>query len=140
MAEAGSGDLGSAATKGSRRARQETPRSLRVHFSLSETEMAELNEAAGRLGMARGAFAARVVLAHVRGDTTGPEAPDRELLGELLRASVLVHRIGVNLNQAVARLNATGQRSGDLLPYAEACMRRVDHLDEIAEQVRRSLP
>ncbi len=24
----------------------------------------------------------------------------------------------MNLNQAVARLNATGQRSGDLLPYA----------------------
>jgi hypothetical protein len=101
--------------------------------------MAELAEAAGRLGMARGAFAARVVLAHVRGDTGGPEAPDRELLGELLRASVLVHRIGVNLNQAVAKLNSTGQRSGDLLPYAEACMRRVDHLDEIAEQLRKSI-
>jgi hypothetical protein len=139
MADTGSGDLGRGETQGSRRARQETRRALRVHFSLSEQEMAELREAAGRLGMARGAFAARVVLAHVRGDTTGPEAPDRELLGELLRASVLVHRIGVNLNQAVAKLNATGQRSGDLLPYAEACMRRVDHLDEIAEQIRQSI-
>ena len=139
MADTGGGDLGHGETQGSRRAREETPRSSRVHFSLSEQEMADLAEAAGRLGMARGAFAARVVLAHVRGDATGPEAPDRELLGELLRASVLVHRIGVNLNQAVAKLNATGQRSGDLLPYAEACMRRVDHLDEIAEQVRKSL-
>jgi len=36
----------------------------------------------------------------------------RELLGELIRASGLVRRIGVNLNQAVAKLNATGQRSG----------------------------
>lgn len=139
MADTGSGDLGRGKTQGARRARQETPRASRVHFSLSEQEMAELQEAAGRLGMARGAFAARVVLAHVRGDTAGPEAPDRELLGELVRASVLVHRIGVNLNQAVAKLNATGQRSGDLLPYAKACMRRVDHLDEIAEQVRKSL-
>ena len=36
----------------------------------------------------------------------------REALGELIRAAGLVRRIGVNLNQAVARLNATGQRSG----------------------------
>jgi transcriptional regulator with XRE-family HTH domain len=40
------------------------------------------------------------------------------------RAALLVRRIGVNLNQAVAKLNATGQRSGDLLPYAEESIRR----------------
>jgi hypothetical protein len=45
----------------------------------------------------------------------------------------------VNLNQAVARLNATGQRSGDLLPYAVACLRRADRLDEAAEVIRRRL-
>jgi hypothetical protein len=56
-----------------------------------------------------------------------------------VRASGLVHRIGVNLNQAVRKLNATGQRSGDLLPYARESMRRVEHLDDVAEQVRRSL-
>jgi hypothetical protein len=55
------------------------------------------------------------------------------LLGGLLR------RIGVNLNQAVAKLNATEQRSGDLLPYAAACLRRAELLDAAAEQIRRQL-
>jgi hypothetical protein len=139
MAGTGSGDLALRKSQGSRRARQETRLPLRVHFSLTEAEFAELEEAASRAGLARGAFAAQVVLAHVRGDAGGPEAPGRELLRELVRASVLVHRIGVNLNQAVKKLNATGQRSGDLLPYARESMRRVGHLDEVAEQVRKSL-
>ena len=66
MAGAGSGDLALRKSQGSRRARQETRRPLRVHFSLTETEFAELEEAASRAGLARGAFAAQIVLAHVR--------------------------------------------------------------------------
>jgi len=50
-----------------------------------------------------------------------------------------VRRIGVNLNQAVARLNATGQRSGDLLPYAAESVRRAQLLDQAAEELRRRL-
>jgi predicted chitinase len=87
-----------------------------VHFSLTEQEFAALQDAAGRAGLARGAFAAQVVL-----------------------AAGLVRRIGVNLNQAVAGLNATGQRSGDLLLYARESMRRAGHLDEVAEEVRKAL-
>jgi hypothetical protein len=139
MADTGGGGQALRKSQGSRRARQETGRPLRVHFSLTEAEFAALEEAASRAGLARGAFAAQVVLAHVQDDADGPEAPDRETLRELVRASVLVHRIGVNLNQAVAKLNATGQRSGDLLAYAIESMRRVEHLDEVAEQVRKSL-
>jgi hypothetical protein len=110
-----------------------------VHFSLTEQEFAALEDAAGRAGLARGAYAAQVVLAHVNGSGTGPEAPDREALRELVRAAGLVRSIGVNLNQAVAKLNATGQRSADLLWYARQSMRRVEHLDEAAEQVRKTL-
>jgi hypothetical protein len=139
MADTRSGDLAPRESQGSRRARQKTKRPLLVHFSLTEAEFADLKEAASRAGLARGAFAAQVVLAHVHGDSTGPEAPARETLRELVRAAVLVHRIGVNLNQAVKKLNATGQRSGDLLPYAVESMRRVEHLDEVAEQVRKSI-
>jgi hypothetical protein len=43
------------------------------------------------------------------------------------------------LNQAVAKLNTTGQRSGDLLPYAAACLRRAERLDAAAEEIRRGL-
>jgi hypothetical protein len=39
----------------------------------------------------------------------------------------------------VAKLNATGQRSGDLLPYARESLRRVAHLDVAAEDVRKTL-
>ena len=57
-----------------------------------------------------------------------------------MAAAGLVRRIGTNLNQAVAKLNATGQRSDDLLPAAEFCVRVIQRLDEAAEQVRRSVP
>lgn len=67
------------------------------------------------------------------------DSPLPELLRELIRAAGLVRRIGVNLNQAVARLNATGQRSGDLLPYAAESMHRAERLDAVAEQVRKAL-
>jgi len=62
-----------------------------------------------------------------------------ELLRELMRASGLVRRIGVNLNQAVAKLNATGQRSGDLVPYAAESFRRGERLDAVAEEIRKAL-
>ena len=45
----------------------------------------------------------------------------------------------LNLNQAVTKLNATGQRSGDLLPYAVESLRRAERLDRAAEEVRKRL-
>jgi len=63
----------------------------------------------------------------------------RDALAELIRAAGLVRRIGNNLNQAVARLNATGQPSADLVPYAAESIRRAGRLDAIAEQVRNAL-
>ena len=59
---------------------------------------------------------------------------------EVMTAAGLVGRIGTNLNQAVARLNATGQRGEDLMPAARMCVRAVQRLDEAAEQLRRSVP
>jgi hypothetical protein len=110
-----------------------------VHFSLTAEEFAAVQAAAGRAGLARGAYAARVVVAHAQGGGCGPDTPAREALRELIRASGLVRRIGVNLNQAVAKLNATGQRSADLLPYAVESIRRAQLLDAAAEQVRKAL-
>ena len=45
----------------------------------------------------------------------------------------------MNLNQAVAKLNATGQRTGDLLPYAVENIRRAQLLDQAAEEVRKQI-
>jgi hypothetical protein len=64
----------------------------------------------------------------------------REALVELMTAAGLVRRAGTNLNQAVARLNATGQRGEDLVPAARFCVRVIGRLDEAAEQLRRSVP
>ena len=77
MAENDSREAGQRA----RRPRQRAGRPYRVHFSLTASEFAALEEAAGRAGLARGAFAAQVVLAHVEGSGAGPDAPLRERCG-----------------------------------------------------------
>jgi hypothetical protein len=111
-----------------------------VQFSLTEEEFAEVSEAARRSGLARGAFAAEVTLAAVREVRPAVGSPLREALTELMAAAGLARRVGTNLNQAVARLNATGQRGDDLVPAARFCVRVIRRLDEAAEQVRRSIP
>jgi hypothetical protein len=110
-----------------------------VEFSLTDEEFGELGAAAARAGLATGAYAAEAALSVARGVASPADSPFREALGEFIRAAGLVRRIGVNLNQAVAKLNATGQPSGDLLPYASACLRRVERLDMTAEEIRRRL-
>ena len=47
--------------------------------------------------------------------------------------------IAINLNQAVAKLNATGQPAGELLRYAADSTRRADHIDAVADTVRKAL-
>lgn len=37
-------------------------------------------------------------------------------------------------------LNATGQRGEDLIPAAQFCVRVIHRLDEVVEQLRRSIP
>jgi hypothetical protein len=122
-----------------RRPKAAAKRERSIRFDLTETEYQEVTAAASRAGLARGAYAARATVAAARGTGTPTDEPLRQALGELIRASGLVRRIGVNLNQAVARLNATGQPSGDLLPYARESLRRADNLDRAAEAVRRRL-
>jgi hypothetical protein len=123
-----------------RRARQAVTRPRRVEFTLTEQEFGELDAAAARAGLARGAYAAQAAVDAARGGPGQADAPVREALAELIRSAGLVRRIGVNLNQAVARLNSTGQRSADLLPYAAECIRRARRLDAAAEELRRKLP
>jgi hypothetical protein len=123
-----------------RRSREAVSRPKVVQFSLTQDEFDEVSGAAERCGLARGAFAAEATLAAARGVQARAASPLREALGELMAAAGLVRRIGANLNQAVARLNATGQRSEDLTPAVEFCMRVIRRLDEAAEQVRRNIP
>jgi len=122
-----------------RRPRQTAKRRHRVEFALSDDEFGELSNAASRAGLSRGAYAAEAALSVARGEQSWVDNPLREALGELIRAAGLVRRIGVNLNQAVAKLNATGQRSADLRHYAAESVRRAELLDAAAEEVRARL-
>ena len=112
----------------------------RIHqFALTDEGFSQVAAAADRAGLAKGAFAAQATLIIARNGTTPSDSPLREALGEFIRAAGLVRRIGVNLNQAVAKLNATGQRSGDLIPYAAESIRRAQLLDQAAEEVRKRI-
>jgi hypothetical protein len=122
-----------------RRSRLAGRRRRRVEFSLTDEEFGELYTAATRAGLARGAYAAEATLSVARGVTSPADSPFREALGEFVRAAGLVRRIGVNLNQAVAKLNATGQNSGELLPYAAESIHRAEQLDAAAEEIRKRL-
>jgi hypothetical protein len=121
------------------RTRHQVRRGRTVRFALTDAEYAEVSAAARQAGLARGAFAAEAALSVARGEIATPDAPLRDAFHALDRAALLVRRIGVNLNQAVAKLNATGQFPGELLPCAQACLRRVERLDAAAEQLRRAL-
>jgi len=120
-----------------RRTRNQGRRGRTVRFALTDQEYAELSDAARLAGLARGAFAAEAALSVARGVVVTPDAPLRDAFYALDRAAVLVRKIGVNLNQAVAKLNSTGQRSGDLLPYAQESDRRAARLEAAGEDLRK---
>lgn len=123
-----------------RRRRRVAARPRVVQFSLTEEEFEEVRDAAARAGLARGAFAAEATLEAARGTQARLGSPFRGALTELMAAAALVRRVGTNLNQAVARLNSTGQPGDDLLPAAQFCVRVIHRLDDAAERVRRSIP
>ncbi len=122
-----------------RRSREAGRRARRVEFCLTDEEFSELDAAAAQAGLSRGAYAAGAALAATRGGGR-VGVPLREALVELMSAAGLLRRAGTNLNQAVARLNATGQRGEDLVPAAQFCVRVIRRLDDAAEQMRRSIP
>src|SRR6266705_3605559 len=70
-----------------RRSRQAEPRPKVVQFSLTEQEYEQVSEAAGRRGLARGAFAAEAALASARGDPARMWSPLREALAEVMSAA-----------------------------------------------------
>jgi hypothetical protein len=127
--------------QGRRRARQLVPRTRRVEFTLTGEEYAVVVAAAGRAGLARRAYAAQAALAAAANRRPiSDQEPLGQVLIELMRAAGLARRIATNLNQAVAKLNATGQPAGDLPGYAAESIRRADHIDQVADAVRKALP
>jgi hypothetical protein len=126
--------------QGRRRPRQPVPRTRWVEVTLTGEEYTVIEAAARRAGLARRAYIAQAVLAAaVGGGPLGGRESLRRALIELMRAAGLVRHISTNINQAVAKLNATGQPAGDLPGYAAETIRRADHIDEVADAVRKAL-
>lgn len=123
-----------------RRAYQRPRRTRTIHLSFNEQEYAQVSEAAGRARMAPGAFAAHTILTVVSNTYQPETALLRDLLAETVHLSTQVRRAGVNLNQAVTVLQATGQLPPELAHYAAYAHRIMNRVDEFAEQIRQRLP
>lgn len=122
-----------------RRARGQVPRANCVTIRLSDDEQAILEQAAARAGLGLRAYIGQAAVDAAQLRAVPAPVVQRQLLAELIRAGGLVRRAGVNLNQAVAKLNATGQPSPDLAPAAAYCVRVVGHVDQAALLVMRRL-
>lgn len=122
-----------------RRERGREPRAHKITVRLSDAELATLAAAAGRAGLALAAYISRAGMDAAEHRAAPVDEVRREALAELIRVAGLVRRAGVNLNQAVARLNATGQPGPDLGPAADYCMRVVGRIDQAATRISRDL-
>ena len=86
------------------------------------------------------AFAASAVMAAAaNGSAISGQESLEQVLTELMRAAGLVRRISTNIGQGIATLTATGQPAGDLPRYAAGSLRRADHIDAVADDVRKAL-
>jgi hypothetical protein len=128
-----------ASPRGGRRRTRDPERRAPITVKLSAAEKATLSAAAQRAGMALAAYLCEAAMDAAEHRAVPVPKMQREMLAELIRVRGLVRRIGVNLNQAVARLNATGEPGLDLSPAVAYCTRVLGHVDEAAELIRRRL-
>ncbi|MGQ0680615.1 MAG: plasmid mobilization relaxosome protein MobC [Actinomycetota bacterium] len=143
------------------RRRRYRGRHRRIQLKLHDDEYEVIARAAGYVGLTATGFAAEgslqvaeaTVAKHEGGEApTGPDRalalPDEELLKEsvvaMMAGTTELNRIGVNLNQIAARLNATGELpgSGQVEAALEALFAKIEVLEErtteAAKQLRRS--
>jgi hypothetical protein len=111
--------------------------------TFTDDEYAEIIMGALRAGLTPTGFCAVAAVRAARGD--GVVAPAERvrfealanLQAELFAARTAVSRIGINLNQAVAALHATGQAPRWLEDAATMCARSVAAVDEVTSAIHR---
>lgn len=115
-------------------------KSHRIAIAVDEAEHQELEKAARDDGLTVSAFVANRALAAAR--RTAPTVADslREALLALNHATAQLQRAGVNFNQSVATLNATGQPPGNLPAYARYAAAVAQKVGAAADRVQRMLP
>jgi uncharacterized protein (DUF1778 family) len=141
------GDHGAALAtrpRGRDRTHQGSGRRNRVNARFSDAELGEVETAAAAVGMTPTGFLAEAALAAARDAPAASLDPMRETLArlevELFDARVAVGRIGTNLNQAVAALNATGQAPAWLERVAWLCEQRMLRVDAVISRIDHALP
>jgi hypothetical protein len=117
------------------RRHQRPARPRRLKLRLSESEFAELVDAAVGAGLTPSGYAAEAALATARETRPPADQPWRAALGEVMAARTQVRRFGVNVNQAVRVLNATGEAPEWLRQAVETTERAVLSLDEAAARL-----
>lgn len=106
-----------------------------VKVRYDDCEHATLTAAAGRAGLTVAGFLAGAGLSVAGAGPPPSQAADRELLGELLRLRLAIRRYAVNVNQAVAALNSTGQAPVWLSSAVAGADRAVLSADEATRRV-----
>lgn len=129
--------------RGRDRTHQGPGRPHRLNARLSDSELAEIETAAAAVGMTPTGFLTEAGLAAARGSASRSLDPVRETLArlevELFDARVAVGRIGTNLNQAVAALNATGLVPAWLERVAWLCEQRMMRVDAVISRIDHAL-
>jgi hypothetical protein len=114
-------------------------RTRAVLVRYADDEYDTVSVAAGRAGLTPTSYVAEAALAAARGTAPPSTSPLRELAVELMAARLQVRRFGVNVNQAVAALHATGRPPAWLADSVRLCDRAVARLDETAATIGRRL-
>ncbi len=106
---------------GRRRRRQVVARPHAVFARFSNEEFEVLGVAAAVAGLTPTSFVAARAVAVARGVVRPVPSGTAEVVRELVEARTQLVRFGVLLNQAVAKLNATGQVDGALVAAVQRC-------------------
>jgi len=113
--------------------RPRRPRQIKVRYT--HDEYATIAGAAREAGLTPTGYVADAALATAQGNPTPSTAPWRTALLELMEARAQVRRIGTNINQATAAINATGEPPVWLEHALAITNRAVAQLDEAATAV-----
>ncbi len=105
---------------------------------LSDEEFEDLAVAAALAGVTPTSYVASTAVAVARGQVRPMPSGVGDVVRELVEARAQLVRYGVLLNQAVARLNATGQVDGSLGAAAQRCDEATAAVRAATERLSRS--
>lgn len=111
----------------------------RIAVHLTDSELEAIRAAAGRHRMAAGAWTAATAVTAARSHAMPADSAMRELLAEVIDVAAQVRKAGVNLNQAVRAVNASGAGQPALVHHLEHALGRADDAIRQANETARAV-